>query len=343
MRKIWLVIFLLSCGNLWAQNVTEIKPMEGEYWWGGAIGLGAQQPYISPMIFNLEIQNVNNQVVPLLLSNKGRYIWSEYPFIYKINDDGGIIIDSRFEKVSVQNSGSTLRDAYLAASAKYSPLSGELPDTLFFTMPQYNTWIELMYDQNQEDILKYAKGILDNGFPPGIIMIDDNWQKYYGNFEFKPDKFPDPKGMVDQLHEMGFKVMVWICPYVSPDSPEYRFLNSKGYLIKRENGRPAILNWWNGQSACFDLTNPEAAQYYKSALKEMQSKYGVDGFKLDAGDPDAYSSPNLVSYKKDALTVDHTLEWMKIGLEFPVNEYRAGWKMGGEALVYRLGDKHYSW
>ena len=39
-------------------------------------------------------------------------------------------------------------------------------------------------------------------------MIDDNWQKDYGNFNFRPDKFPNPKAMVDELHAMGFKVNV---------------------------------------------------------------------------------------------------------------------------------------
>jgi hypothetical protein len=75
---------------------------------------------------------------------------------------------------------------------------------MFLNKPQYNTWIELVYDQNQADVLKYAHGIVDNGFPPGILMIDDNWQKYYGSTEFRPDRFPDPKGMVDELHALGF-------------------------------------------------------------------------------------------------------------------------------------------
>ena len=37
------------------------------------------------------------------------------------------------------------------------PPSGKLPDSLFFTMPQYNTWIELMYNQNEKDVLKYCR------------------------------------------------------------------------------------------------------------------------------------------------------------------------------------------
>ncbi len=344
MKKNLLFVFLSAfCLSLFSQNVTVIQSAPGEYWWGAVVGYGERMPYVQPIEeFDLSSKNVNNQVVPFLLSNKGRYAWSDYPFTFSVSGDG-ITIKSAYEKIAVGQAGTTLRDAYLANCQKHFKPSGVLPDTLFFTQPQYNTWIELMYNQNQKDILAYAQGIVDNGFPPGVLMIDDNWQRYYGNFDFRSEKFPDPQQMVDQLHRMGFKVMVWICPYVSPDSPEYRELKTKEYLIKNQQGRPAIFQWWNGQSACYDLTNPSAAAHFVSVLKDMQQKYGIDGFKFDAGDPEAYSVPGLVSYKKDALSVDHTEAWMKIGLEFPVNEYRAGWKMGGEALVGRLGDKHYSW
>lgn len=343
MKKILLSMCLLCYANLFAQHVAEVKSLPGEYWWGGVVAYGSRMPYIQPLEeYNLATQNHNNQVVPLLLSSKGRYVWSSYPFRFSIAENV-VTISSDFENIVVQNAGSTLRDAYLAASRKYFPSSGVLPDTLFFTKPQYNTWIELMYNQNQDDILKYAQGIAESGFPAGVLMVDDNWQKYYGNFEFRPEKFSNPKAMVDKLHAMGFKVMLWICPFVSPDCQEYRFLHSKGYLIKGKNGKPAILSWWNGQSACYDFTNPDAVDYFVAVLKKMQQEYGIDGFKFDAGDNSFYTSKDLVCYKKDAISVDHTLAWAKIGLQFPVNEYRAGWQMGGQPLVQRLGDKHYSW
>ena len=232
----------------------------------------------------------------------------------------------------------------MAASAKYFPPSGDLPDPLFFSMPQYNTWIELMYNQNQEDILKYADHVLENDFPVGVFMVDDNWQKYYGNFDFKPERFPDPKGMIDRLHRQGFKIMFWICPFVSPDSPEFRELQQKGFLIKkRGTNEAAIIPWWNGYSACYDLSNPAAAEHLKQQLRGMQEKYGADGFKFDAGDIGHYNDPELEFYDKSATSVDMCRYWAKIGLDFPFNEYRAGWKMGGEALVQRLGDKDYSW
>ncbi|MDR1120290.1 MAG: glycoside hydrolase family 31 protein [Dysgonamonadaceae bacterium] len=343
LREIYTFICLLTSISLSAQ-VLEIRPLENEYWYGGVTAYGERMPYIQALEeFNLGTQDANNQVVPLLLSNRGRYVWSDYPFRFSVSETGAISIRSEYAVVEVVNAGATLRDAYMTACAKHFPPDGQLPDSLFFTQPQYNTWIELMYNQNETDILNYAENIVENGFPTGVLMIDDNWQKYYGNFEFKPDKFPNPQAMVEKLHQWGFKVMLWVCPFVSADSPEYRMLAAKGYLIKDKNGNPAVLQWWNGQSACFDLLNPEAADYFVTTLKNLQEEYGIDGFKFDAGDNQIYNDRNIVSFQEDAIPVDHTLAYAKIGLEFPFNEYRACWKMGGQALVQRLGDKDYSW
>lgn len=324
----YIVLLLVMCCTVHAAD-----------WWGASVGLGHEQPYTNMSTFDLSTQDANNQLVPLFLSSDGEYMWSDGAFKFAVKD-GEIESSVKMERVKA---GETLREAYMAAQAKYFPANGQLPDTLFFTMPQYNTWIELMYNQNQADILKYAHAVVDNGFPAGVLMIDDNWQRYYGNFEFKAERFADARGMIDELHGLGFKVMVWICPFVSPDSPEYRELAAKGYLIKNPEGGVAILNWWNGYSACYDLTNPEAAAYFVQVLKDAQEKYGIDGYKFDAGDNNCYASAAIKAYEKNATTVDHTTSWARIGLEFPFNEYRACWKMGGQPLVQRLGDKDYSW
>lgn len=346
-KKMILGCLLLCCGITAFTQVTvkkEIPFLKDECWWGGFVAQGAQMPYLKPTgEFNLETQNFNNQGVPLFVSNKGRYIWSDEPFRFRITENS-IEIISEEGNIEAVNAGKTLREAYLAACQKHFPPSGTLPDSLLFSMPQYNTWIELMYNQNQKDILNYADNILKNGFPAGVLMVDDNWQKYYGNFEFKPDKFPDAKKMIDQLHAKGFKIMVWVCPFVSADSPEFRELQAKGYLMKQKgSGSPALFSWWNGYSACYDLTNPAAFDHYVAKLKEAQAKYGIDGFKFDAGDVMYYAPVAFDSFLKGAKTVDHCQKWAEVGLHFSFNEYRACWKMGGQPLVQRLGDKNYSW
>lgn len=331
MEKILLNILILMF------SITESA--QAASWWGAAVGLGHEQPYVYLPAFDLNTQDANNQLVPLFLSSDGEYMWSEKPFAFSAAN-GEIKSSEQMTKVKA---GRTLRDAYLAAQSKYFPANGQLPDTLFFTMPQYNTWIELMYNQNQSDILRYAHAVVDNGFPAGVLMIDDNWQRYYGNFSFKAERFPNAKAMIDELHALGFKVMVWISPFVSADSPEYRELEAKGYLLKNPSGGTAILNWWNGYSACYDLTNPAAVEYFVSVLRDAQSEYGIDGYKFDAGDNNCYASAAIAAYDSSATTVDHTASWARIGLHFPFNEYRACWQMGGQPLVQRLGDKDYSW
>ena len=321
-----------------------VASLPGEHWWGGATALGRRMPYAPDVeLYDLGRQNDNNQVVPLLLSSKGRYVYSPYPFRYSFRD-GDLQLESDYAPLTVVQAGTTLKDAYLAASAAHFPPTGEIPEELFFSKPQYNTWIELMYDQNQADVEDYARQIMDNGFPTGILMIDDNWQNHYGNFDFKPEKFPDPKGMVDRLHTWGFKVMLWVCPYVTADSPEARFLEEKGFLVKdRGTGAPAILRWWNGSSACIDLTNPDAFDYLKGQLRQTQEKYGVDGFKFDAGDVMYMCGEDLQFFDPSVNAAVFSQKWAEMGLHFPYNEFRASFGMGGRPLVQRLGDKPYSW
>lgn len=201
-----------------------------------------------------------------------------------------------------------------------------------------------MYDQNQADILKYARAIVDNGFPTGVLMIDDNWQKDYGDWEFRPDRFPSPKEMVDTLHSLGFKVMLWVCPFISPDSKEARDLHQKGYLVKAPGSdEMAVLNWWNGYSACYDLSNPEAYAHLKGKFTALQEKYGIDGFKFDAGDPERYLEEDVVVADGRSFDTEQTRLWAQLASEFPYNELRACWQMGNRPLVQRLGDKKYSW
>ena len=123
-----LSIILASC--LLAFGSLQAAP--SPYWWGASVGLGANQPYRTQSSFDLHTQDENNQLVPLFLSSDGSYMWSDSVFVFSA-ENGEI---STSYPLTVVKAGNTLRDAYLTAQAKYFPASGQLPDTLFFTMPQ---------------------------------------------------------------------------------------------------------------------------------------------------------------------------------------------------------------
>ncbi len=357
MKNIFLISFLTAIViNTYSQNPgkVEITMLSGEYWWGGLSAIGHNTPYDSQTIESHDLwgDNQGNQAQPLLLSNKGRYVWSESPIKYSF-DNGKILVTTRTGEIEFGSAGKNLRDAYNYAVANFFPPNGKIPEKQLFTKPQYNTWIELTYNQNEVDILKYAQAIIDEGYPPGVLMIDDNWQENYGKWAFSARRFKDPKGMIKKLHEMGFQVMVWVCPFVSADTEVFRYLAKEGMLLLDADStqevvwantinKAAIIRWWNGASACLDLSNPKTQQWFEERLKFLMDEYGVDGFKFDAGDADFYAN-GIVSFIPGTNPNDHTTYFAKIGLKFPLNEYRASWKMAGLPLVQRLRDKNHNW
>jgi alpha-glucosidase len=219
---------------------------------------------------------------------------------------------------------------------------------MLFTHPQFNTWIELTYDQNQRDVLAYARAIVASGFPPAVLMIDEGWAEGYGVWDFHRGRFPDPKAMMDELHLLGFKVMVWVCPYIRPDGKEFTELlhdeTKVVWLRSASDPRaPAIVRWWDGFSAVIDLTNPAGGGHGQlRASSRLRSRWLLDG-----GDARLFDQASMltgaVALDASATPNRHTEAFARIGLDFPLNEYRACWKMGGQPLAQRLRDKEHNW
>lgn len=330
-----------------------VIPLEpGEHWWGGAVNDGYKMPFgQAAYTLNLYGNNYGNQSQPLLLSDHGRYVWSEQPFTFSLSGNT-LTISRATAEIIAGTAGRTLREAWQFLSQTYFPPSGKTPDLALITNPQYNTWIELNYHHNQADVLRYAHAILDNGLPPGVFMIDDTWQEGYGLWRFHPARFPNPRAMMDELHQLGFKVMLWICPFISPDTEVYRDLRARRALLleqptdpavtwKNAKTEPNLVRWWNGASAVLDFTNPTAVTWFNDQLAGLARQYGVDGFKFDAGDMGFYTGP-VLSYAP-ATPNDHCKRYSQFGLTYPLNEFRASWKMGGQPIAQRLADKNHSW
>ena len=210
----------------------EIRMLPGEAWWGGLVNCGYRMPLTQQSRCTVDPFGGEDldQGAPVFLSSKGRCISSGKGFVLSAED--GVIRCRGEEEIRLEALGSDLRSAYLAASQKYFPFSGGLPDERFFSRPQYNTWIELGTNQTTKAILTYARSILADGLPAGILMIDEGWQEEYGVFEFNRRKIPDPRALMDGLHAMGFAVMLWVTPVVACAGPRFRKLCAREYLLK---------------------------------------------------------------------------------------------------------------
>lgn len=316
----------------------KLQCLENEYWYGGYVVDGAKMPLNadSKEVIDLTTNHSVNQAVPLLLSSKGRYIWSDRGFNCCFRQ-GEIDLP---DDVQVGQGFKNLRGAYLAAMKEHFPFKGARPARKLFEKPIYNSWIELTFYQTQDAIEHYAKDILRHGLPAGVLMIDDGWSNYYGDWQFHSGKFPNPKQMIDELHQKGFKVMLWICPFVTADTVAYREALAQDLLLKRPDGEAYIIHWWNGHSALLDMTNPETRRWLKQQLDKLM-ELGVDGFKFDAGDSFFYpaDSINFANANSD----QQSQAWSDFGEQYPYNEYRVTFAAGGRPLLQRLCDKNHAW
>lgn len=311
-----------------------LEMYENEAFYGGAATDGTKQPYTreSAAELDLTFNATPNQMMPLLLSTGGRWLWN--PEGMKVSFRGGSVACP--DGTLTGSTGGGLREAYLDAMKNCFPWHRIQLDDRLFSGPVYNTWIELTFHQSQEKILQYAHDILSHGLPAGVLMIDDGWSSYYGKWQFSGERFGSPKEMLEELHELGFAVMLWICPFVTPDTLEYRELEAAGLLVKDTDENPFIAHWWNGWSAVLDMTLPAACAWLKKQLDSLQ-ELGVDGFKFDGGDSIYYPCGGAVSGDV------HSRAWAAFGEQYRLNEYRASSGAGGWSLMQRQCDKDHSW
>ena len=353
-------------------GVRTVKMTPGENWWGLCNNFGTQMPFTEKTSFScdLRIKNYGHPSMSVLVSDKGRVIFCREPIGVNIRNGQIEVSWNKGDLIVRDDVAKTLAGAYRFASKNYFPPTGEEPELLYFSAPQYNTWIELTYHQNEKDILAYARSMLDHGLPPGVFMIDDTWQLGYGTWEFDPRRFKDPKGMMDKLHAMGYKVLLWMAPFVSMDTPEYRRIqfgsnpdDVRGYPTKggflEQTRKPgwggvppaARVEWWNGVSALLDFTHPNAVAWFTEQLDRLQRDYGADGFKFDGGSVSFYSGTlgleggSRTTYAHDpaASPTYQSALYGKFALKYKGSEYRNGFGFGGQPVVMRLHDKGHSW
>jgi len=217
------------------------------------------------------------------------------------------------------------------------------PPADVFRAPIWTTWAKMKTNVSQEKVLNFAREIVDNGMSASVIEIDDKWQSGYGDLEFDSKKFPDPSAMVDHLHSMGFKVTVWVMPFIAEDTDAYREGKGKGYFVESsiQNG---FFRWWQSPPVvALDVTNPEAVDWFVSRLRRLQSKHGIDGFKFDAGEP-CFLPRRFVTHTPLSHPSEYTRAWVNnVASQFELAEVRSGHNSTGNASLVRMGDRFSDW
>jgi len=145
----------------------------------------------------------------------------------------------------------------------------------------YSSWYALQKNITQKKLLeqcKYAKQygmdtvILDDGWQTPIYDIIQNGDKTAGDWEPYLPKFPDMKGLADDLHNMGMKLILWIgTTMIGCDSKYFDFFNGRFLYKKFEDGTVRMA----------DPRYKDIREWYVDFLTDRMKRWNLDGFKLD--------------------------------------------------------------
>ncbi len=267
------------------------------FWYGGGFQ-GFRDPQVWPlnevsMVRPTFLVSGLSQATPFWYTTKGVGLWVRTPldFRYSVNE----VVDGKRDGLlgaSMPLASALEYDLIVAANVRevvrrFTREVGyprRVPPAEYFRLPIYTTWVEHKADVTQAKVLDFAKAIRANGLPAGVLEIDDKWEVHYGDMDFDAAKFPDPRTMNDELHRMGFRVTLWVHPFVNPDTKTFAEHRDDGLLLRDANGTTGMIRWWNGPAAVWDFTNPRAGSVFRRRLDGLMQGFGFDGFKFDGGD-----------------------------------------------------------
>lgn len=175
-------------------------------------GMGQyQQPYLDLKGLDLEMAQRNSQAtVPFLLSSRG------YGLLWNNPAVGRAVLGKNIMSFEAQSTKAldywvVAGDTPQEITHAYADVTGKVP-----MMPEYGLgfWQCKLRYTTQEELLGVAREYKRRGLKVDLIVVDFfHWPKQ-GDWRFDERYWPDPKGMVRELNEMGMELMVSIWPQV---------------------------------------------------------------------------------------------------------------------------------
>jgi alpha-D-xyloside xylohydrolase len=183
----------------------------------------------------------------------------------------------------------------------YREVTGRAP-----VMPKWamGFWQSRERYKSQEEILSVVREFRKRRIPLDNIVLDWFYWKedQWGSHEFDPARFPDPAGMVHELHsKLNSHIILSVWPKFYVGTRHFDEFNQKGWLYTR-NVQDRQRDWVGPGyvSTFYDAFNPDARQLYWQQIREHLSTKNFDGWWLDATEPDILSNSS-VEHRKELM------------------------------------------
>ncbi|MCC9167008.1 TIM-barrel domain-containing protein [Pontibacter harenae] len=156
--------------------------------------------------------------------------------------------------------------------------------------------------KTQEELMNAVKEFRKRNIPLDNIVQDwSYWEEdQWGSQEFDKSRFPDPEGMIKELHEkynVHFMISTW--PKFYEGIEAYKRFDEKGLLYKTSINEG--IRDWIGEgyvSTFYDAFNPEGRKMFWNLLDKKLYKLGVDAWWQDASEPDILSNSSIEHRKQ---------------------------------------------
>jgi len=139
----------------------------------------------------------------------------------------------------------------------------------------------------EENVMDIANTMRSWQIPCDAIYLDIDYMDGFRCFTWDKEKFPDPKQMIQNLKDIGFKTMVIIDPGIKVDKNYSIFKEGleKGYFCRRPDGHFVKGKVWPGDCYFPDFTKAEVREWWAGLYKELIEDMEVAGVWNDMNEP----------------------------------------------------------
>ena len=171
--------------------------------------------------------------------------------------------------------------------------------------------------------------------PCDAIYLDIDYMEGFRCFTWSKEHFPDPKRMVKELSDDGFKTVVIIDPgiKVDKDYPVFQEGLENDYFCKRADGPYMKGKVWPGECYFPDFTKPEVREWWSGLFRELIEEIGVKGVWNDMNEPAVMevptkTFPNDVRHDYDGNPCSHRKAHNIYGMQMARATYQGLKKFG---------------
>ncbi|MEG3657047.1 glycoside hydrolase family 31 protein [Arenibacter palladensis] len=145
----------------------------------------------------------------------------------------------------------------------------------------------------ESNVRAIAKNFRKMRIPCDAIYLDIDYMDGFRCFTWDKSRFPNPKKMISDLEEKGFKTVVMIDPGIKIDKDYWVYQEAieNDYFCKRADGAFMKGKVWPGECNFPDFTNPKVREWWAELYKEMMSEIGVHAVWNDMNEPAVMEVP----------------------------------------------------